>query len=233
MLISGVQKFTLLDFPERTACIVFTPGCNFRCGYCHNPEFVLPEKIKELKSNMIPETAVFNFLRQRKNLLDGVVITGGEPTIMPDLGDFIKKVKMLGFLVKLDTNGNKPEILEDLINKAMLDYIAMDVKTSFDHYENFAGEMIKLEDIKKSIKLIKNSRMDYEFRTTLVKEIHTQEVLKQMAQMLSGAKKLFLQSFWPENVLNPEFEKYHGFTSGEMEKIAGIFREFVDEVSVR
>ncbi|MFH1286598.1 MAG: anaerobic ribonucleoside-triphosphate reductase activating protein [Candidatus Magasanikbacteria bacterium] len=233
MLISGIQKFTLLDYPEKAACIIFTPGCNFRCGYCHNPEFVLPEQIKELRGSMIPDEAVFGFLEKRRGLLDGVVITGGEPTLMPDLKDFIIRVRDLGFLVKLDSNGNRPGVLEDLFKSNLLDYVAMDVKTSLPRYTELVGSQAKPEHIKKSMDIIRESGVDYEFRATLVREIHSDEVLSEMKELLQGSKRFFVQTFRSGKVLDPKFEEYHGFASGEMEEIATRFSEVVDEAGVR
>ncbi|PIR76985.1 MAG: anaerobic ribonucleoside-triphosphate reductase activating protein, partial [Candidatus Magasanikbacteria bacterium CG10_big_fil_rev_8_21_14_0_10_38_6] len=144
MVISGVQPFTLLDFPEKTACIIFTAGCNFRCGYCHNPEFVLPEKIQQIKTSFIDEETIYSFLQKRKGLLDGVVISGGEPTMMGDLPAFIRNIKELGFLVKLDTNGNRPLVLQHLLDEGLLDYVAMDVKTSLVNYADLVGDCVRL-----------------------------------------------------------------------------------------
>ena len=233
MLISGIQKFTMLDYPGKSACIVFTPGCNFRCGYCHNPEFVLPERIAELKSSFIPEEAFMNFLEQRKGLLEGVVVTGGEPTLMPDLLDFMKKIKELGFLVKLDSNGNRPEVLKKALEQKIVDYIAMDVKTSLDEYARLVGKLVKPENIAESIKLIMDSGLEYEFRSTIVKETHLPETLKAMAKLISGSTNFYLQNFRAANTLSPEFQRYHSFTNQEMEEIADLFRTQVKNVAIR
>ncbi|OGH64725.1 MAG: anaerobic ribonucleoside-triphosphate reductase activating protein [Candidatus Magasanikbacteria bacterium RIFCSPHIGHO2_02_FULL_47_14] len=233
MLISGVQKFTMLDFPEKTACIVFTPGCNFRCGYCHNPEFVLPEEIQKLKKNFISEATFFRFLEGRQGLLDGVVITGGEPTMMGDLGEFIGKVKERDFLVKLDTNGSNPERVKPLLEKHLIDYVAMDVKTSLASYRSLVGAGGRAEKIAQSMRLFMESACQYEFRITLVKEFHTYEMLEDLAKEIQGAKKLYLQSFRPGNTLDPLFKNYHAFSSSEMEEIRGIFSRTVAEVTIR
>ena len=233
MLLSGIQPFTVLDYPGKVSCIVFTPGCNFRCGYCHNPEFVLPEKVAALRPNFITEEAFFNFLYKRKDLLDGVVISGGEPTLMPDLEEFIEKIKKLGFLVKLDSNGNRPVILKKLLDKNLLDYIAMDVKTSLPRYQGLVGRWANEAQIAESIKLIRESGVDYEFRTTLVKEIHTPDVIKEMIRLLKGSKKLFLQSFRPETTLDPVFSRYHPFSEEETQKIAEQFRANIEDVAIR
>lgn len=233
MLISGIQQCTLLDYPGKIACIVFAPGCNFRCGYCHNPEFVLPDKIIQIKDSFIPEEVIFNFLTRRKNLLDGVVVSGGEPTLMPDLLEFIQKVKNLDFLVKLDTNGNRPEILEKAIENNLVNYVAMDIKTSLDHYPELVGKFVKPEKIKQSIEFLKQGSVDYEFRSTLIEEIHSQNILEGMLQLVTGAKRFFLQTFRPSLTLDPQFEKYHSFSPKHMEQSAELFRPYVSEVMVR
>ena len=233
MLISGIQQFTMLDFPEKTACIVFTAGCNFRCGYCHNPEFVLPEKIREIADSFIPEEAVFSFLEQRRGLLDGVVITGGEPTLMGDLLEFIRRIKNMGFLVKLDTNGNNPAMVRRLLDEHLLDYIAMDIKTSLVQYKRLVGNRAKLHFLQESVSLIQKSGVEYEFRSTLIKEVHTDDILAEMIQLVHGAKRLSLQSFRPETTLAPVFATYHPFSSQEMDDIAHCFRDYVEEVVIR
>lgn len=233
MLLSGIQPFSMIDYPEKVSCIVFTPGCNFRCGYCHNPEFVLPEKVAELRSSLIEEEAFFNFLKQRGHLLDGVVITGGEPTLMPDLEQFIVKIKNLGYLVKLDSNGNRPAVLKRLLDKGLIDYVAMDFKTSLPRYESFAGKWAVEKNIAESINMLKTSGVDHEFRTTLVKEVHTPEVLKEMTRTVAGMKKLFLQTFRPGITLSPTFSSYTPFTSEETEQIAETFRQHAAEVIIR
>lgn len=233
MLISAVQKFTVLDYPDHTACIVFTPGCNFRCGYCHNPEFVLPELIQKIKSDFIDEEVFFHFLEKRKNLLQGVVITGGEPTLMPDLYGFIKKVRDMGFLVKLDSNGARPEVLQVLLADNLIDYIAMDVKTSMREYTRLVGPRIVPENIERSIHLIQESGVPYEFRTTLIRELHPPEILAAMSEMLRGAKTLFLQSFRPQKTLDPTFGIYHPFSEADLEKVKEIFAQKIENVYVR
>lgn len=233
MLISGIQPCTLVDYPEKTACIIFTPGCNFRCGYCHNPEFVLPEKIRQLKNNFIPETAVFNFLNKRRGLLDGVVISGGEPTIMPDLIVFMKKIKSLGYLVKLDTNGNRPQVIKQAIESGTVDYIAMDVKTSLKEYPKLVGPQVHPDCIKQSIELIKKCSIDYEFRSTLIKEIHPPKIIRDMADLIGTAKQVFLQTFRNTITLQDAFKNYRAFSKTEMEEIALIFLKQTKKVIIR
>ena len=233
MLISGIQKFTMLDYPDKIACIVFTPGCNFRCGYCHNPEFVLPEMLEKIKSSFVPEETFFNFLEKRKDFLDGVVITGGEPTIMPDLTDFIKKIKDLGFLIKLDTNGSNFAVLNRLLKSGLLDYVAMDIKTSLDKYQELVGSGVDREQIEQSVNILKKSDVPYEFRSTILKETHPDEALAGIAELVNGAEKLYLQTFRPDHVLDPGFETYHAFSALEMEEKVDFFKDYVDIVEVR
>ncbi|MBT3419512.1 MAG: anaerobic ribonucleoside-triphosphate reductase activating protein [Candidatus Magasanikbacteria bacterium] len=224
----------MIDFPEKIACIIFTAGCNFRCGYCHNPEFVLPERIKKIKKSFIPIEAAYNFLKKRKGLLDGVVISGGEPTVLYDLPEFIEGIKKMGFLVKLDTNGNNPSMLKQLIEKELIDYVAMDVKTSEGHYKKLVGEKVKRAYIKESINIIKTSNIPYEFRSTIIKQVHTKKILKNMAHLVSGAKKYVLQEFRPGETLDPVYGEYTGFSRKEMEDIAkDIFIPIVENVSIR
>lgn len=233
MLISGTQKLTILDYPEKTACIVFTPGCNFRCGYCHNPEFVLPEELDKIRSSFIPEDIFFSFLEKRRGLLDAVVISGGEPTLMPDLLEFMKKIKERGFAVKLDTNGNRPEVLEQAIDQGLVDYVAMDVKTSLSEYPALVGNLVNPEYIKKSVDLLKQGVVHYEFRTTLIQEIHSWNIFQDMTNLLSGARLLYLQTFRPACTLNPLFQEYHPFAQGTMEDIALFFQKEVHAVYIR
>lgn len=233
MFLSGIQPCTLLDYPDTVACIAFTPGCQFRCGYCHNPEFVLPQLLKEIKQSFIPEDVFFRFLEQRKGKLDGVVVTGGEPTIHADLIPFLRRIKVMGFCVKLDTNGNKPEVITQAIQEKLVDYIAMDVKTSLGEYKKLVGERASETALAHSMEVIKNSGVDYEFRSTLIKEIHTPDILAGMATLLTGAKKLYIQHFRPGTTLNPLFQSFHPFSKEETNEIVALFQREVQQVLVR
>jgi len=229
MKIGGLQKTTLLDYPHKVAAIVFTQGCNFRCSFCYNGELVIPDKF----SSPIPEKDIFGFLKKRKNVLDGIVITGGEPTLHKDLPEFIKKIKDLGLSVKLDTNGTNPEMVKGLLVDNLIDYIAMDIKAPLDRYEEVVGRPLQTEDITKSIEIIMDSDLDYEFRSTLVPDIHTLEDIKKMGKMIEGAKKWYLQKFmYLSTVLD------HGFkgkivTDLEMEEFLVVARGFVDSCEIR
>ncbi len=201
--IGGLQKLTLIDFPGRVAATVFLCGCDFRCPWCYSSELVLPEKIKLQPE--ISEKEFFGFLEEKKGLLEGVVVCGGEPTICQDLPVFLGKIKKLGFAVKLDTNGSEPEILKRLINEKLIDYVAMDVKLPKEKYEKILG--IDAQKIDESIKVLKGAKIDYEFRTTVVPTIHTKEDIVSIAKWLSPARKYYLQNFRPEKTLDPKFER--------------------------
>jgi len=205
MKIGGIQKFTLVDYPRKLGCTIFTAGCNFLCPFCHNSELVVPEKIKQLK--LIPEEEVFSFLKERKKYLEGVCITGGEPTIHEDLPDFIKKIKEIGYLVKLDTNGSNPAMLQELIMARLINYVAMDLKAPKERYPEVVGREIDVSLIEESVKLLLNSNIDYEFRTTLVPNLLSKEDILKIAQWIKGAKKYYLQQFSGRKTIDPEFEK--------------------------
>lgn len=192
MLINGLQKLTLLDYPGRTACTVFTGGCNFVCPFCHNPGLVL--NVSE--QPVIPEEEFFVFLDKRKKLLDGVCITGGEPTLQPDLIEFIKKIKDKGYAVKLDTNGYKPEILHKLMDLGLLDYAAMDIKSSQSKYAEAAGvKKLDIRPVIESADLLLKGSLPFEFRTTVVRQLHKPEDFTEIGQWLKGAPKYFIQNF--------------------------------------
>ena len=233
MLISGVQQFTMLDYPEKTACIIWTAGCNFRCGYCHNPEFVLPEKVRELSDTFISEEAILSFLKSRIGKLDGVVISGGEPTMHLDLPEFITKIKKLGFLVKLDTNGNNPFMVRTLIDEKLIDYVAMDMKTDLENYEELVGCRAKPAFIKLTIEMLLSGEIPYEFRSTLIREVHTESTLQEMASLIDGARVVYLQQFRPDHTLDPAYASMHPFSKEQMEQIRSIFTPHVRSVHIR
>lgn len=192
MLISGLQKLTLLDYPGRMACTVFTGGCNFRCPFCHNASLVLPERL----SAELTQEEVLLFLRKRTGILDGVAVTGGEPLLHRDIGDFLREIKELGFSVKLDTNGSFPNLLQKLIEEKLVDYVAMDIKNSPLLYAETVGVPgFDLSPVNESRKYLLSGPVDYEFRTTVVKGLHTKESLLDTAEWLCGAKKYYLQQF--------------------------------------
>lgn len=231
--IGGLQKITLIDFPGQLAATVFLVGCNFRCPWCYSSELVLPEKIK--KQPLISQKYFFDFLQERKNLLGGVVVCGGEPTLWRELPSFIKKIKQMGFLVKLDTNGSNPDLLKKLINQKLVDYIAMDIKAPLadKKYQELTGKKISLDKIKKSIELIKNSGTDYEFRTTFVPFLLTKADILQIAREISPARRYYLQNFRPEKTNNPELEKIKAYHIEHLLEIQKSISPFFETCLVR
>ena len=192
MVINGFQKMTLLDFPGHVACTVFTAGCNFRCPFCHNA--LLVNKISA--SDRIDEGEILSFLEKRKGLLDGVAITGGEPLMQHDIDIFIKKVKEMGYLVKLDTNGSFPERLQDILEEGIVDYVAMDIKNSKEKYaQTIASDPALLPRVENSVELLMNGKTDYEFRTTVCKELHTPDDIESIGKWIKGAKNYYIQPF--------------------------------------
>ena len=226
--LAGLQKTTFIDYPEKIACIVFTQGCNFRCGYCHNPELF------ENKEPVLSVPAFFEFLNKRKGKLDGVVITGGEPTLHgKDLIEFINEVKSLGFLVKLDTNGTQPDVLQELLNENLLDYIAMDIKAPLAKYKTITQTDIDTKIIKKSIDMIMNSGVDYEFRTTIVKSQLSVEDLRQIGELIQGAKRYYMQKFLATKILDETLMSEESYTDEEFKTLRTILEEYVDFVDYR
>lgn len=213
MNIKGLQKTTLLDFPEKLACTVFLGGCNFRCPFCHNASLVLNSgSIEE-----IPEEEFFLYIEKRKGMLDGVCITGGEPLLSADIVDFIKKIRSYGLLVKLDTNGSFPDKLEYLLNEGLVDYVAMDIKNSRQKYAATAGLKKFPDEIERSIDLIIEKAPDYEFRTTVVRELHDAQDIADIAVRIKNAKKYFLQCYVDSgDVIDDGFS---GYSASEMLKI--------------
>jgi len=200
MRIGGLQKFSLIDYPGKMAAIVFTQGCNFRCGYCHNPQLVCPGRFHA----PIEESVVLGFLGSRQGKLQGVVVTGGEPTIQKGLADFLAKLKAMGYAVKLDTNGSNPGVLACVINARLVDFIAMDIKTSLVRYEEAVGVKPDIEAIKSSVQLVLQSGLRHQFRTTLVKSHCSREDLEDIQGLIGPSRYYALQSFTPSaNIIDP------------------------------
>lgn len=222
MIIAGLQKTTLIDYPGKISCVVFLAGCNFRCPWCYSSELVLPIKIA--KQPRLPEKEFLDFLRSRRGLLEGVVICGGEPTINKDLPQFIQKIKNLDFFIKLDTNGSNPKMLKDLVNTKLIDYVAMDIKASpvTDWYKKLMQEGIKMVDIEESVEFLKaysassgQADFDFEFRTTVVQGVHKKEDFTEITKWIGGKNiKYYLQNFRPEKTIDPEFSAQGGPASG-------------------
>jgi pyruvate formate lyase activating enzyme len=232
-MICGLQKMTLLDFPGKIACTVFLGGCNFRCPFCHNSELFMgkPEKLME-------DEEFFAFLKSRRGLLDGVCVSGGEPTLYKTLPDFLAKIKEMGFLVKLDTNGYRPEVLKALVQQGLVDYVAMDVKNSPAMYAQTVGlEKMELSSIEESLRFLIGGELPYELRTTLVRQLHDTASIQDMGAWLAALvpgrkpKKLFLQSFVDRDTV-----LFAGLSAPEQEATAGfakILAPFAEEVTIR
>lgn len=227
MKICGLQKTTLLDYPGRVAATVFTGGCNFRCPYCQNSEIICPDA-----EEACTEEDLLAFLKKRSGILEGVCITGGEPTIHPDLPEFLEKVKALGYLVKLDTNGFRPDVLKRLCQKSLVDYAAIDIKAGPDHYSLAAGVPgIQLEPLNETIRFLVSGALPFEFRTTAVRGIHTVEDFRQIGPWIEGCPQYFIQNF-KESEYVPA-EGFSGFSVPELQDFAECVRPFVGSVSLR
>ncbi len=229
--IAGLRKTSLIDFPEKISTVVFTQGCNFNCGYCHNPELIAVDKDGEY----MDLNYFWDFLDQRKKVIDGVVITGGEPLLQKDIIDFIKKIKNKNLKVKVDTNGTCYSVLEKLISDNLIDYIAMDIKNDFKEYQKITSECRKreLDNIKKSIKLIMNSNLKYEFRTTVVPGFHSETQVEKIAQFLKGADKYVIQNFRSEKTYKKEFEQINRFPDKDLDKFRQIAKKYIKKVEIR
>ena len=228
MQIKGLQKLTLLDFPEHTACTVFTGGCNFRCPFCHNASLVIaPTEIDN-----VTEEDFFAYLRKRQGILDGVAITGGEPLLQADITEFIRKIRVLGFRVKLDTNGSFPDKLKELVTEGLVDYVAMDIKNSPERYSETIGtEKLGFDAVKESIEFLLADNVDYEFRTTVVKELHREEDLRKISECILGAKRYFLQQFTDSGELITT--GWSAYSKAEMEQFKKVVAKLIPNVELR
>jgi pyruvate formate lyase activating enzyme len=235
MEIGGLQKLTLIDYPGRLAATVFLIGCDFRCPWCYSSELVLPEKIKKhaQEGHPISEKEFFKFLKERKKLIDGVVLCGGEPTINKKLPNFIKKIKKLGYLVKLDTNGSNPKLLKKLIDEKLIDYVAMDLKGPKGRYGEFIGKKVDIKKIQKSINILIEGKVDYEFRSTIIPTLHKKEDVIEMAKWIKGAKRYYLQNFRPEKTIDPKFEKIKPYSQEFLLEIQKSISPFFEICQVR
>lgn len=228
MKIIGFDKLTLVDYPEKIACILFTGGCNMRCPYCHNGELVLhPEMFPPFSDDEI-----FSYLDKRKGILDAVVISGGEPTLQKGLEEYVRKIKEYGLLVKLDTNGTRPDVIKDLVEKGLLDYIAMDVKNSLDSYGETCGiPSFNTSAIEESIAFLKEGRVDYEFRTTVTRETHGEKNFISLASLLEGAKAYYIQNFVAnENTIEKNLSP---LSYEELQSYIRILRKTIENVQIR
>ena len=218
MKIAGFQKLTLLDYPSKVACIIFTQGCNYKCPYCQNSGL-----IDHSNEDLIDEEEIFNYLDKRKGVIDGIVISGGEPTIQKDLKSFMKKVKDKGFLIKLDTNGSNPNLVEEVINEGLVDYIAMDIKNILEEYKDVTDVNPNINNLRRSIEILKNSNIEHEFRTTIIRNIHDISKILKICEYVDG-DRLYLQNFvQSENVLGKYLKP---FTDEELVEIKKELERF-------
>lgn len=243
MIIGGLEKLSLIDYPGKLSAIVFTQGCNFRCRYCYNPMLVLPSSDgecyhnpseEEKGRNQLSEDGLFDFLKKRQGKLEGVVITGGEPTLHPDLPEFIKKIRELGYLVKLDTNGSNTDMLRYVLDQKLVDYAAMDLKSDEDNYKRTVGADVDFKKIEESAKIIIGSGLPHEFRTTCVPGFHDESVIAKMARIIKGADKWFLQNFKSDtDLIERSLKGQPPFPDGQMHKFAEIGSKSVKFCRVR
>ncbi len=229
MIFHGLQKTTLIDFPGEIACTLFVDKCNFRCPYCQNPLLVL-EQAKEALS----ESEVLEFLRKRKKVLDGVCVTGGEPTLYAGLKPFFRRVKELGYKIKLDTNGTNPRMVRELIEEKLVDYVAMDIKAPLEKYDKATNSIVNKNAIKESIEILKEGKTGYEFRTTVVPKILEPEDFEEIGKMLKGAKAFYLQQFVNSvPLLDKEFQSIDPFPDRVLEQIKKTMQKYVEKVEIR
>lgn len=228
MRILGLVKTSMVDYPGNIVSTVFLGGCNFKCPFCHNPDLACNSGEEINMDNL------FEFLKMRKGLIDGVCVSGGEPTIYQDLPSFLEQVKSLGLLVKLDTNGSNPDMLKKVIEDKLVDYIAMDVKTSFEHYDEASGVHVDLDKVKKSIEIIKNSKLDYEFRTTMVPRFVKREDFESICKTLQGSKKFCIQQFDPRlRLINNSLKKERLYPPDEMNDFLEIAKPYFKSCDLR
>lgn len=232
MLISGLQKLTLLDYPGKVACTLFTSGCNFRCPFCHNASLVLPELARQC-DGAISEDELLLFLRKRQGVLDGVAVTGGEPLLHKELPALLEKIRALGFMIKLDTNGSFPERLMDVVSAGLVDRVAMDIKNAPELYAKTVGlDTLDLGAIERSKNFLLGGTVDYEFRTTVVRGLHTRESIAGAAQWIAGAKKYYLQQFKDSGQIIA-IDGLSAYDEKEMHSLAEAAAQYVPSVQVR
>lgn len=230
MKVTGIQKLTLLDYPGVVACTVFTAGCNFRCPFCHNAMLVLPEQIDD---ECLTDDEVFGFLKKRRGVLDGVAVTGGEPLLHADMPEFLARVKELGYKIKLDTNGSNPELLSEIVKNKLVDRVSMDIKNAPEEYARTIGlKSFDIAPVERSKEMLLRGDIDYEFRTTVVKGIHTKESLIGAAKWIEGAKEYYLQQFKDSgNLILPD--GLSAYDEKQMHALADAVRDYVPTVEVR
>lgn len=226
-LIAGIQPLSTIDYPNKTSYVIFVQGCNFMCGYCHNPE-LLGTHIKKFQLE-----DVLADIESRKKILDGVVISGGEPTIYPELPLILKWIKDMGLPIKLDTNGYRPDVLHDLFEQGLVDYVAMDIKTSLPNYRKVVGLQIDIARIETSIRLIMASAVDYEFRTTMIPKVIMGPDIYDIIHTIRGANKYVLQQFSPAKCYNKKFEELTPYEATDLYGMADLARHYINHVEIR
>jgi pyruvate formate lyase activating enzyme len=229
MNIGALQRFSLIEYPGKICAIVFCRGCNFRCPYCYNRELVDPVFFQPL----ISEAAILSFLARRRGKLEAVTMTGGEPALQPDLKAFLSRLKDMGYLTKVDTNGSFPARLEDWIRSGLVDYIAMDIKGPLEKYGEISRSDVKTENILESIRILKASGIDYEFRTTIVSSLLTPKDVLRIAPLIEGARRFALQRFVASKTLDPSFMDRTAFSDEEIEGLASVLRSHVQSLILR
>jgi len=231
MKLAGLVKSSLIDYPGKVAAVVFTQGCNFRCGFCHNPDLIKIDNVGLSKQDNTSEIEFFEFLKTRVGKLDGVVITGGEPLVQPDLEGFIAKIKALGFAVKLDTNGSSPDRLGAMIAAKLIDYIAMDIKGSLAKYGDICA-YLNTKVIQRSVEIIMGSGLPYEFRTTVLPAYHALSDFAEIGKLIEGAPLYTVQGFRRQITLDPDLATADTFTADELQDIANIISPYVQKVVI-
>ncbi|SHH44939.1 pyruvate formate lyase activating enzyme [Caloranaerobacter azorensis DSM 13643] len=227
MNFKGLQKSSFIDYPDKICTVLFTGGCNFRCPFCHNSLLVKNE------GEIILERDVLEFLESRKTMIEAVCISGGEPTLQKELVSFIKKVKDIGYLVKLDTNGTNPDVIKRLLDLRLVDYIAMDIKAPFSKYSSVVGVMVDINSIQESIRLIKNSDIDYEFRTTVCKELLSQNDILELSKEISGAKRYIIQNFKDRETVLAGQGRFTPYLREELLEIEKEIKDLFGEIKIR
>jgi pyruvate formate lyase activating enzyme len=229
MKIGGLQKISLIDYPGLISAIVFLQGCNFRCSYCHNPELVDPKLFR----SCLDEKKVLEFFKTRKGKLDAITISGGEPTLQKGLISFIRKIKKIGFAIKLDTNGSQPQVIAEILREKLLDFIAMDIKAPVSKYRDVVKSPVDVKMIKECINSILHSKIPYEFRTTIVKSLLTEKDILEIASDLAGARRYVLQNFVPAKTLEKKFLREKPYAAEELEWIKKRLEKQISSVIVR
>lgn len=227
MNILGIEKSSFIDYPNKIATVLFAGGCNFRCAFCHNTSLVMQE------GEAIPEREILDFLIKRKKFVDAVCITGGEPTLQPDLWEFVAALKKEGFFVKLDTNGTRPHIITSLIEAELLDYVAMDIKAPIGKYTVIAGQRVDISSIECSIDILLNSSIDYEFRTTVCRELLTREDILNIALSIKGGRRFYLQNFRDGETIYAGKNQLTPYTLHELEEMRDDIKDFFDICEIR